>query len=126
MPQKLPVQTDEAFDSASPYSQAIKHGDTVYVAGQVPVTPDGTLVEGDIGVQTEQVLQNIDAILDAAGASMEDLVKTTVFLTDIETFDDFNEVYADYVPEPRPARSAVEIADLAIDAGVEIEAMAAL
>lgn len=126
MPAKQPVQTSDAFDSASPYSQGIKHGDTLYVAGQVPVTPDGTLVEGDIGAQTEQVLQNIEAILQAAGASMDDLVKTTVFLTDIETFEDFNEVYAEYVPEPRPARSAVEIADLAIDAGVEIEAMAVL
>lgn len=126
MPRKRPVHTDEAFDSASPYSQAIILGDTVYVAGQVPVTPSGTIVDGGIQTQAEQVLDNIEAILGAAGSSMEQLVKTTVFLTDIDDFDAFNEVYAARVPEPRPARSAVEVADLAIDAAVEVEAMAAI
>lgn len=124
MPAKHPIRTDEAFASASPYSQGIHHGDTVYVAGQVPVTADGTLVDGDIKAQTEQVLANIDAILAAADLSLADLIKTTIFLTDIDDFDAVNEVYAETIPEPRPARSAVAVADLAIDAGIEIEAIA--
>lgn len=124
MPAKTPIQTEAAFDSASPYSQAIHHGDTVYVAGQVPVTADGTLVDEGIQAQTEQVLANIEAILAAAELSLTDLLKTTVFLTDIDEFAAVNEVYAERIPEPRPARSAVAVADLAIDAGIEIEAIA--
>ncbi|MFB6300189.1 MAG: RidA family protein [Halobacteriales archaeon] len=121
------IHTDDAFDSTSPYSQAIKHGDTVYVAGQVPLDPDtGELVGEDVQEQTEQVFENMTAILDAAGTSLDNVVKATVFLTDIDDFDAFNEVYAEHMPEPRPARSAVEVADLAGDFVVEVEVIAAV
>lgn len=119
------IRTEDSYISPSPYSQAIRHGDTVYVAGQVPVDVDGNVVGDGIGEQTEQVMDNIETILEAAGTSMENVVKATVFLTDIGDFDAFNEVYAARMPEPRPARSAVEVADLAIDVRVEVEVIAA-
>jgi len=118
------IRTDEAYESDAPYSQAIRHGDTVYVAGQVPVDTDGEVVGEGIREQTEQVIDNVETVLDAAGSSIDDVVKATVFLTDIDDFDGFNEVYAERMPDPRPARSAVE-ADLAIDALVEVEVIAA-
>lgn len=120
------IETDEVYVSTAPYSQAMVHGDTVYVAGQVPVDPDGNIVEGDVQRQADQVFTNMSTILETAGSSMEELVKVTVFLTDIEDFDAFNETYREWVPTPRPARSAVEVADLAIDVEVEVEAIAAL
>lgn len=119
------IQTEDSYISDAPYSQAIRHGDTVYVAGQVPVDVDGVIIGDTIQDQTEQVMDNIETILEAAGTSMENIVKATVFLTDIDDFDAFNEVYADRIPEPRPARSAIEVADLAIDARVEVEVIAA-
>lgn len=124
----MPVEitTDDSYQSTAPYSQAIKHGDTVYVAGQVPVDVNGTVIGADIQEQTEQVMDNIEAILEAAGTSMANVVKATVFLTDISDFEAFNEVYADRMPEPRPARSAIEVADLAIDVRVEVEVIAAI
>jgi len=124
MPER--VYTEESYVSSAPYSQAIIHGDTVYVAGQVPVDADGTLVDGGITAQTEQVMENLETVLNEAGTSLDNAVKTTVFLTDIDDFDAFNEVYAAHMPEPRPARSAIEVADLAIDAKVEVEVVAAL
>lgn len=120
------VFTDDSYVSDSPYSQAIIHNDTVYVAGQVPKDTAGDVVGETIQPQTEQVLDNIETILDAAGTTMENITKATVFLTDITDFDAFNEVYARRMPEPRPARSAVEVADLAADVRVEIEVIAAL
>lgn len=119
------VFTEDSYVSDSPYSQAIVHNDTVYVAGQVPVNKDGDIVGETIQPQTEQVMDNIETILDAAGTSMENITKTTVFLTDIGDFDAFNEVYARRMPEPRPARSAIEVSDLAIDVRVEVEVIAA-
>jgi len=120
------VYTEESYVSSSPYSQGIIHGDTVYVAGQVPVDADGNLVDGGITEQTEKVMENLETVLNEAGTSLDDAVKATVFLTDIDDFDAFNEAYADHMPEPRPARSAIEVADLAIDAKVEVEVIAAL
>lgn len=120
------IQTENSYQSTSPYSQAIRHGDTVYVAGQVPVDVDGNIVGTDIHTQTEQVIDNIETILAAAGTGLDAVVKATVFLTDISDFDAFNEVYADRMPEPRPARSAIEVSDLAIDVRVEVEVIAAV
>lgn len=119
------VFTDDSYVSDSPYSQAIIHNDTVYVAGQVPKDTAGDVVGETIQPQTEQVIDNIETILDAAGTTMENITKATVFLTDITDFDAFNEVYARRMPEPRPARSAVEVSDLAADVRVEIEVIAA-
>lgn len=121
------VETDDAPISDAPLSQATIHGDTVYVSGQVPVDPGtGEIVEGGIEEQARQTLENIEAILEAAGSSIDDVLKVTVFLTDVDDFADFNAVYADFMGEPKPARSAIGVADLAIDIDVEIEAIAAL
>jgi 2-iminobutanoate/2-iminopropanoate deaminase len=121
------VQTDAAPAAIGPYSQAIVHNGMVYTAGQVPFDPgSGELVEGDIGRQTDQVFDNLDAILTAGGASLSTVVKTTVFLQDMNDFAAMNEVYARRFGNHRPARSTVQAARLPRDARVEIEAIAAV
>lgn len=121
------VQTDAAPAAIGPYSQAIVHNGIVYTAGQVPFDPaSGQLVEGDIGRQTHQVFDNLDAILTAAGASLATVVKTTVFLQDMNDFAAMNEVYARRFGDHRPARSTVQAARLPRDARVEIEVIAAV
>ena len=115
----------EAFGQARvPLSPALKVGDTVYVSGQVPVGADGNIVRGGVAEQTEQVLANIEALLEQAGASLADVVKTTVILTEVKRdFAAMNEVYARFFPDPKPARTTLG-AELAIDILVEIEAVA--
>jgi 2-iminobutanoate/2-iminopropanoate deaminase len=121
------VQTDAAPAAIGPYSQAIVHNGMVYTAGQVPFDPgSGELVEGDIGRQTDQVFDNLDAILTAGGASLSTVVKTTVFLQDMNDFAAMNEVYARRFGNHRPARSTVQAARLPRDARVEIEVIAAV
>ncbi len=121
------VQTDAAPTAIGPYSQAIVHNGLVYTAGQVPFDPgSGELVEGDIGRQTDQVFDNLDAILTAGGASLSTVVKTTVFLQDMNDFAAMNEVYARRFGNHRPARSTVQAARLPRDARVEIEVIAAV
>jgi len=121
------IRTDDAPESIGPFSQGIVDGDTVYVSGQGPIDPDtGDVVSDDIRRQTERTFGNIEAVLQAADASLSDIVKATVFVTDMENYDAINEVYADFVDEPYPARSAVEVADLPVDIGVEIEVVASL
>jgi 2-iminobutanoate/2-iminopropanoate deaminase len=123
------VRTEEApapFQGA-PYSQAIRAGGLVFVAGQVGLRPGAQQLEaGDIRGQTEQALRNLSAILEAAGSSLGDLVKTTVFLQNLDDFAAMNEVYATFVGDRPPARSTVEVAKLPSGALVEIEAIAAL
>lgn len=122
-----PISTDEAPASIGPFSQAIRDDDTVYVSGQGPVDPDsGDIVDGDVGTQTAQTLDNIDAILRAAGGSLDDVVKTTVFVRDMADYDDVNAVYSERFRDPYPARSAVEVVALPIDIDVEIEAIASV
>lgn len=119
------ISTDNAPASIGPYSQGIKDGDRIYVSGQGPVDPEsGDIVGDDIRTQTERTLENVAAVLEAAGSSLDDVVKATVFVRDMNDYADINEVYGDYMSEPFPARSAVEIADLPIDIGVEIEVIA--
>lgn len=123
---KQVVRTDAApapFQGA-PYNQAIRVGDLVFVAGQLGLAPGGSTIEGTIAEQTEQVMRNLAAILDAAGSSLGNLVKTTVFLQDLGDFTAMNEVYARHVGEAPPARSTVEVAKLPSGALVEIEAVA--
>ena len=109
-----------------PISQAIVHGDTVYTSGIVPRDPDtGDLLNGDMTAQAEQVMANLEAILEAAGSSLDRVLKATVFLVDVEDRPAFNAVYADRLGEPYPARSAVGV-DLAVETGVEMECVAAL
>ena len=121
------VRTESApapFQGA-PYSQAIKAGGFVFVSGQLSLRPgDKELSAGDAGAQTEQVFANLRAILEAAGSSIENLVKTTVFLQNLDDFAAMNEVYAKHVGERPPARSTVEVAKLPSGALVEIEAIA--
>ncbi|HUL44258.1 MAG TPA: RidA family protein [Bacteroidota bacterium] len=108
-----------------PYSQGIAAGNFLFTAGQVPLDPQtGQVIQGDIRVQTRQVLNNIRAILDQAGVSMQDVVKTTVYLKDMGEFAGMNEVYGEYFPSRPPARSTVEVARLPRDVRVEIDVVA--
>lgn len=120
------VSTDQAPAAIGPYSQACRVGDFLFTSGQIPLRPDGTLVEGDIAAQTHQVFANLQAVLQAAGASLSDVVKVTVFIKDMNDFASLNEVYAEYFGEHRPARSTVEVARLPKDVKVEIEVIAFL
>jgi len=106
--EKHVVVTDGAPKPQGPYSQAVKAGPFVFVAGQIPMTPEGEYVPGDIQAQTRQVLENIKAILEAAGSSLEQVVKVTVYLADMGDFAAMNEVYSQYFPKDPPARAAVQ------------------
>ncbi|ELZ37822.1 endoribonuclease L-PSP [Halorubrum saccharovorum DSM 1137] len=122
---KETVHTDAAPAAVGAYSQATTNGDLVFTAGQIALTPDGDLLDdASIAEQTEQVLDNLVAVLDEAGAEPADVLKTTVFLADIDDFDEMNETYADYFEESPPARSAVQAGALPKGADVEIEAVA--
>ena len=124
---KQVIHTDSAPAAIGPYSQAIQIGDLLFVSGQVPIDPStGAIVEGDIKAQAQQSLNNLKAILNAAGTNMGAVVKTTVFLADMNDFAALNEVSAQFFQEPFPARSAVQVARLPKDAKVEIEAIAQL
>jgi 2-iminobutanoate/2-iminopropanoate deaminase len=121
------VHTDNAPAAIGPYSQAVVANGFVFTAGQVPFNPQTMqLVEGDIGAQTEQVMKNLQAILQQAGADLSTVVKTTVFLKDMNDFAAMNEVYARHFGEHKPARSTVQVARLPRDAHVEIEVVATL
>lgn len=121
------IVTQESPKLDLPFSQGIVHNKTVYTSGQVPVDPDtGNIVGNTIEEQTQRTMENIDAILQAAGASLDNAVKATVLLDDIGDFDGFNNTYNEYVEHPYPARSAFEVNDLAIDILIEIEMIAAL
>ncbi len=103
------VNTEDAYASSAPLSQAVIHGDRVYVSGAVPIDPDTEeLVDGGVGPQTEMVMQNIEAILEAAGSSMDLVLRTRIFLTDMDAFGEMNAVYEEFLSEPYPARTAVK------------------
>jgi 2-iminobutanoate/2-iminopropanoate deaminase len=119
------IKTDQAPAAVGPYSQAVRIGNLVYTAGQIPLDPaTGKLVEGTIEAQTRRVLENLKAVLEAAGSSLTNVVKTTVFLQDMGDFGAMNGVYAQFFGASPPARSAVEVAALPLGAEVEIEAVA--
>lgn len=118
------IATDKAPAAIGPYAQAMRVGNLIFTSGQIPLTPDGTLVEGDIRAQTEQVLLNLRAVLEASGSSLEHIVKTTCFLADMNDFGVMNEVYGSFFESNPPARSTVEVARLPRDVRVEIEAVA--
>jgi 2-iminobutanoate/2-iminopropanoate deaminase len=121
------IHTDRAPAAIGPYSQAIASGGFVFTAGQIGLDPGtGEFVEGGVAEQAERALQNLSAVLEAAGTSMKDVVKTSVFLADMGDFVTVNEVYAGFFSEPFPARSAVQAAKLPRGALVEIEAVARL
>jgi 2-iminobutanoate/2-iminopropanoate deaminase len=119
------IHTDDAPGAIGPYSQAMVHGGLVYTAGQIALDPaTGDLVEGDVAAQTERVMRNLSAVLGAAGASLQSVVKTTVFLRDMADFAPMNEVYGKHFGGHRPARSTVAVAGLPRNVSVEIEAIA--
>jgi 2-iminobutanoate/2-iminopropanoate deaminase len=119
------VSTSAAPSAVGPYSQAIATDDLVFCSGQVGLDPaTGELVSGGVEAQTERALKNLEAVLDAAGCSFADVVKTTCFLADIGDFATFNAVYARFFPDPQPARSTFQVAALPKAASVEIEAVA--
>lgn len=119
------VSTTGAPQAVGPYSQAIRTENLIFVSGQIPLNPaTGDLVEGDIASQTRQVLQNLQAILEAAGSSLAHVVKTTVFLADIADFTAMNTVYGEFFSTDAPARSTFQVAALPKGARVEIEAIA--
>ena len=119
------VKTENAPQAIGPYSQAVRAGGFVFISGQIPLDPKtGQFVEGGVREQTEQVLRNLSAVLEAAGTSLGRVVKTTVFLADMNDFAAMNEVYGRYFAEEPPARATVEAARLPKDARVEIEVIA--
>lgn len=119
--------TDRVAPTTAPLSQAIEANGLLFISGQVPRTSDDELLTGPIEEQAHQVMENIGAILDAAGATYADIVKATVFLTDRADFHDFNSVYESYLTEPLPTRSAFIVGDLALEGiDVEVEAIASL
>lgn len=119
------INTENAPPSIGPFSQAIEDGDRIYVSGQGPIDPaTGEIIGGDVAAQTARTLENVDGILQAADCSLADVVKTTVFVRDMDDYDAVNEVYEEFFSEPYPARSAVEIVRLPVDIDVEIEAIA--
>lgn len=118
------VQTERAPAAIGPYSQAVRSGGMVYVSGQIPLTPAGELVEGDVEAQTEQVLRNLAAVLEAAGSSLDRVVQVSAFLADMDDFARFNEVYARHFREPYPARAVVEVARLPKNVRVEVACVA--
>jgi 2-iminobutanoate/2-iminopropanoate deaminase len=122
---KTVISTAEAPTAVGPYSQAIAAGRFVFCSGQIPLEPaTGTLIEGDISTQTGRVLQNLAAVLRAHDLGMEDVVKTTVFMTDLAQFGEMNAAYAKHFPVDPPARSTIQVAALPKGANVEIEAIA--
>lgn len=120
------IQTDKAPAAIGPYSQALIHGNILFSSGQIPINPEnGQIVEGDIRIQAEQVMKNIEAILQSAGTHFEHVIKTTCFLKDMNDFAAFNEVYARYFTG-KPARSCVEVARLPKDVLCEVEVIASV
>jgi len=125
MSKKQRISTDRGPAAIGPYSQAIAAGGFIFVSGQIPLDPaTGTFVQGDAGVQTERVMKNVAAILDAAGSSVDQVVKATIFLKDLKDFEAVNRAYGKAFPGDPPARSTVEVAGLPKGALVEIEVVA--
>jgi 2-iminobutanoate/2-iminopropanoate deaminase len=120
------IQTPNAPAAIGPYSQAMVVGDLLFTSGQIPLRADGTLNDGDITVQTTQVLVNLKAVIEAAGSSLDKVVKTTVYLKNLDDFLSMNKVYAETFGTHTPARSTVQVAKLPRDVMVEIEAIASL
>ena len=124
MPKRV-IKTEAAPPAIGPYSQAIAANGLIFAAGQLPLDPrTAQAVPGDVRVQTKRVLENLKAVLEAAGSSMDMVVKATVFLRDLNDFGAMNEIYGQYFPENPPARSTVQVVRLARDAAVEIEVVA--
>jgi len=119
------IATDKAPAAIGPYSQGVKVGNFIFVSGQIPIDPKtGKIVGNDIMVQTKRVLENIKAVLEAAGANLTNVVKTTVYLVDMYDFNTMNEIYATYFSENPPARSTVEVSKLPKGSKIEVDVIA--
>lgn len=119
------ISTDKAPAAIGPYSQAVKVGNLLFTSGMIPIDPESnTLVEGDIEIQAERALKNVKALLEASGTSLDKVVKTVVFIKNMDDFAKVNEIYAKYFTSDFPARSCVEVARLPKDVLIEIEAIA--
>jgi 2-iminobutanoate/2-iminopropanoate deaminase len=122
---KQPISSDKAPKAIGPYSAAVRAGQLLFISGQIPLDPaTGQMVGGDIAAQTRRVLDNLGALLEAGNRSFADVVRTTIFLADMNDFAAVNDVYGQYFPEPYPARATVQVARLPKDARVEIDAIA--
>lgn len=122
---KRVISTDEAPAAIGAYSQAVRTEDVILTSGQLPITADGELLDdASVTEQTDQCLKNVQAILEEEGAAMENVVKTTVFISDIDDFDEFNETYGEFFADEPPARSAIEVGRVPKGAALEIEAIA--
>jgi 2-iminobutanoate/2-iminopropanoate deaminase len=118
--------TENAPKPVGPYSQVVQAGGFLFLAGQIPLTPDGKMNEGDLVAQTHQVMSNLKEVLHKAGVTFDHVVKTTIFLADISDFETVNQIYAEYFKEPYPARSTVQAGRLPKNARLEIDAIAVL
>lgn len=121
---KTKVETTGAPKAAGPYSQAIVVGNMIFTAGQIHLTSDGKLIEGSIEEQTHQVMKNLQAVLEAAGVTFADVVKTTIYVTNMSVYGKINEVYGSYMSDPFPARETVAVKELPLGARVEISMVA--
>ena len=127
MSSQIPIKTDAAPDPVGPYNQAIKAGNFVYCSGQIAINPNSKKIDclGDIKGETTQVLNNLKAVLTASGASLEDVIKTTIFLTDLNNFQIVNDIYSEFFQnEPSPARACVEVSSLPKGVLIEIDCVA--
>jgi len=120
------IKTDQAPEAIGPYAQAMVVGDLIFTSGQIALRPDGTLNNGDVATQTAQVLSNLKGVIEAAGATTDKVVKTTVFIKNMDDFVTVNKVYGEFFNGHTPARSTVEVARLPKDVLVEIEAIVSL
>lgn len=121
------ISSENAPAAVGPYSQGIAIGQFIFTSGQIPIDPEtGVPVRGDIKVQTEQVLKNIKYVLEAGGASLDDVVKVTMFINNMDDYDSINEIYSRFFTTNLPARSCVEVSRLPKDVGIEMEAIAAV
>ncbi len=122
---KREIRSDGAPSAIGPYSQGVRAGGLVFISGQIPVDPStGELVDGGVGEQTRRALENLGAVLEAAGAGFDHVVRTTVYMTDISIFKEMNKVYGEFFSPPYPARATVEVSRLPKGAAVEIDAVA--
>ena len=121
---KQKIHTDNAPKATGPFSQAIINGDMVFTSGQIYLTPDGKLLEGTLEEQVHQIMKNLQAILETAGVSFKNVVKTTIYVTDMSIYGKVNEIYGSYMEEPYPARETVCVKELPLGAKVEISMIA--
>ncbi len=125
--QKEIISTKDAPQAIGPYSQAIRFGNLIFASGQIPIEPEtGKILKGDIKGQTKLILENLNNVLAASGSSLDNVLRTTIFLTDLEDYPAVNETYAQYFNDLPPARSTVQVAKLPMDAQIEIDAIACI